>query len=52
MPDFIKVHFCRASEIMYSMMWAEMEYVGSDVKELHDPLMEHVIVARTAFPQH
>ena len=28
------------------MMWAEMEYVGSDVKELSEPLMEHVIVAR------
>ena len=31
---------------MYSMMWAEMEYVGSDVRELSEPLMEHIVVAR------
>ena len=32
---------------MYSMMWAEMEYVGSDVRAgLADPLMEHLVVAR------
>ena len=37
---------CRASEILYSMMWAEMEYVGSDVTELSEPLMEHIVVAR------
>merc|ERR1719471_174516 len=28
------------------MMWAEMEYVGSDVTELSEPLMEHIVVAR------
>ena len=38
--------YLRAGEIMYSMMWAEMEYVGSDVRELSEPLMEHVVVAR------
>merc|ERR1719420_2082867 len=30
------------------MMWAEMEYVGSDVRELSEPLMEHIVVARRA----
>ena len=33
---------------MYSMMWAEMEYVGSDVAELTEPLMENLIVSRQA----
>ena len=42
----VLVNFCRASEILYSMMWAEMEYVGSDVTELSEPLMEHIVVAR------
>jgi alpha-mannosidase II len=38
--------FFRASEIMYSMMWAEMEYVGSDYPELANPLMEYLVTAR------
>jgi alpha-mannosidase II len=31
---------------MYSMMWAEMEYVGSDYPELANPLMEYLVFAR------
>ena len=46
LQDDKSFNFCRASEILYSMMWAEMEYVGSDVTELSEPLMEHIVVAR------
>jgi alpha-mannosidase II len=28
------------------MMWAEMEYVGSDYPELAHPLMEYLVSAR------
>ena len=28
------------------MMWAEMEYVGSDYPELANPLMEYLVLAR------
>ena len=28
------------------MMWAEMEYVGSDYPELANPLMEYLVFAR------
>lgn len=38
--------YLRAGEIMYSMMWAEMEYVGSDFQELANPLMENLVIAR------
>ena len=30
------------------MMWAEMEYVGSDIKDLSNPLMESLIISRQA----
>lgn len=38
--------FFRGAEIMYSMMWAEMEYVGSDVKEMATAMMERLVMAR------
>ena len=44
--DRILEGYLRAAEIMYSMMWAEMEYVGSDVEALTEPLMENLIVSR------
>ena len=28
------------------MMWAEMEYVGSDFEQLADPLVESLVIAR------
>ena len=28
------------------MMWAEMEYVGSDFAQLADPLLEELVIAR------
>jgi alpha-mannosidase II len=31
---------------MYSMAWAEMEYVGADVTALVVPLMQHLVEAR------
>ena len=46
--DRILEGYLRAAEIMYSMMWAEMEYVGSDVAELTEPLMENLILSRQA----
>jgi len=36
----------RAAEILYSMMWAQMEYVGSDAPELANPLMDYLVTAR------
>lgn len=36
----------RGAEILYSMMWAEMEYVGTDVTELASGLMAHLIEGR------
>ncbi len=39
-------NYLRSAEIMYSMMWAEMEYVGSDIKELANGLMVGLIEAR------
>jgi alpha-mannosidase II len=44
--DRILQHYLRSAEIMYSMMWAEMEYVGSDFPEIADPLIEELVVAR------
>ena len=41
--------FCRAAEILFSLMWAEMEYVGSDVPALANALMEDLVVARQAW---
>lgn len=38
----------RAAEILFSMMWAEMEYVGSDIPEISTLLMENLISARHA----
>ncbi len=32
--------------MLYSMMWAEMEYVGSDVREMSTELMASLIGAR------
>ena len=32
--------------MLYSMMWAEMEYVGSDVHEMSSGLMTNLITAR------
>ena len=43
---FKTVDSYRAAEILYSMMWAEMEYVGADVNEVSSPLFEHLIHAR------
>ena len=31
---------------MYSMMWAEMEYVGSDFPEMAAALMENLVFGR------
>ena len=39
-------HYLRSAEILYSMMWAEMEYVGSDFEQLADPLVESLVIAR------
>ena len=39
-------HYLRSAEILYSMMWAEMEYVGSDVEQIVDPLIETLVIAR------
>ena len=44
--DRILEHYLRSAEIMYSMMWAEMEYVGSDFVQLADPLLEDLVIAR------
>ena len=38
--DRILEHYLRSAEIVYSMMWAEMEYVGSDFEEIADPLLQ------------
>ena len=39
-------HYLRSAEILYSMMWAEMEYVGSDFEQMADPLVESLVIAR------
>ena len=44
--DRVLEHYLRSAEILYSMMWAEMEYVGSDFAQLADPLLEELVVAR------
>lgn len=44
--DRILEHYMRSAEIMYSMMWAEMEYVGSDFDQMVQPLLEDIIIAR------
>ena len=36
----------RSAELLFSMMWAEMEYVGTDVMETASPMMENMIIAR------
>ena len=36
----------RSAEILYSMMWAEMEYVGSDFPEMAEVLMENLVQGR------
>ena len=36
----------RAAELLYSMAWAEMEYVGSDKKEMAADCMENLLIAR------
>ena len=44
--DRILEHYLRSAEIMYSMMWAEMEYVGSDFPEMAAALMENLVFGR------
>ena len=44
--DRILEHYLRSAETLYSMMWAEMEYVGSDFPQLAEPLIEDLIVGR------
>ena len=39
-------HYLRSAEILYSMMWAEMEYVGSDFEQIAEPLIESLVVGR------
>ncbi len=38
--------YLRSAELLYSMAWAEMEYVGSDVRDLAGALMQAIITAR------
>eukprot|EP00095_Tigriopus_kingsejongensis_P010888 maker-scaffold1216_size55193-snap-gene-0.9 protein:Tk10888 transcript:maker-scaffold1216_size55193-snap-gene-0.9-mRNA-1 annotation:"alpha-mannosidase 2" len=44
--DRVLAGWLRSAEIIYSIMWAEMEYVGSDVMDMARPLMENLIYAR------
>ena len=44
--DRILEHYQRSAEILYSMMWAEMEYVGSDFMEFAETLLEDLVVGR------
>lgn len=44
--DRVLQHHLRSAEILFSMMWAEMEYVGSDFTQLTEPMMEHLLYAR------
>ena len=36
----------RAAELLYSMMWAEMEYVGTDFKDFATQLYAHLVFSR------
>ena len=47
--DRVLEHYLRSAEILYSMMWAEMEYVGSDFAQLADPLLEELVVGKIQF---
>jgi len=44
--DRILEGYLRAAEILYSMSWAEMEYIGSDVPELAQGLLSRLVGAR------
>ena len=47
--DRVLEHYLRSAEILYSMMWAEMEYVGSDFAQLADPLLEELVIGNVQF---
>ncbi|TRY68325.1 hypothetical protein TCAL_04678 [Tigriopus californicus] len=44
--DRVLAGWLRSAEILYSIMWAEMEYVGSDVMAVAEPLMENLMIGR------
>lgn len=44
--DRILEGYLRGAEILYSLMWAEMEYVGTDLLEIAKPLFDRLIMAR------
>ena len=44
--DRILEHYLRSAEVIFSMTWAEMEYVGSDFPEMASSLMENIVYGR------